>query len=204
MVTLYSKHLIIIMKNTTKLVLFVALLGGFIHLSTGAEGPVNATELATQAQAALAAGDAKGAIKLYEKAIEADPNDPALMTDYANALTVRVGQVNFMAQGMIASKMLKAYKRSVEIDPNHVTGWIGQCRYYLNAPAIAGGSADKAEKYANEVMARVPFLGHVELGLVAEKRGDKTKAAEHFQAALDLMPDHGEAIAGLQRVTAES
>ena len=120
----------------------------------------------------------------------------------ANALTVRINEVNFMAKGMIAGKMLKAYQRSVEIDPNHIVGWIGQCRYYLNAPPIAGGSVDKAETYAREVLNRVPFLGHVEMGLVEEKRGNLE--AEHFSAALADQPEHGEAVAGLKRVTAEA
>lgn len=204
MVTLLYNSLYIIMKCIVKFALIVALFCGINVIIHAADETASATELAAQAEEALAAKDAKAAVQLYEKALAADPDDAKLQTDYANALAVRINEVNFMAKGMIAGKMLKAYERSVELDPNHVVGWIGQCRYYLNAPPIAGGSADKAEKFANEVMARVPFLGHVELGLVAEKRGDKAKAAEHFQAALDLMPDHGEAQAGLKRVTAET
>ncbi len=161
-----------------------------------------ADDLATQAAEALKAKETKTAVQLYEKAVAADPENAKLRTDYAMSLTVRIGEVNFMSQGMIAGKMLKAYKKSVEIDPNHVAGWIGLSRYYLNAPPIAGGSADKAEGYAQEVMKIVPFLGHVEMGLVEEKRGNKEKAAEHFQASLDSNPDHGEAKAGLARVTA--
>ncbi len=161
-----------------------------------------ADSLRQQAAAALADGDAKQAVALYEKALEAAPADASLHTDYAAALAVRIGQVNFMAQGFVAAKMLQAYERSVEIDPNHLTGWIGLCRYYLNAPPIAGGSADKAERYARKVHARVPWLGEVELGLVAEKRGNKEAAATHFRTALADHPDHAEAIAGLQRVTA--
>ena len=126
---------------------------------------------------ALTAKDSKNAIALFEQAIAADPANAPLMTDYAQALTVRINEFNFMAKGMIAGKMLKAYKTSVEIDPNHIVGWIGLSRYYLNAPPIAGGSADKAETYAKEVLARVPFLGNVEMGLVEEKRGNNEKTA---------------------------
>lgn len=158
--------------------------------------------LREQAAAALKAGETKTAVQLYADAVKASPDDASLQTEYANALAQRIGQVNFMAQGMIAGKMLRAYERSVEIDPNHLTGWIGLCRYYLNAPAIAGGSADKAEGYAREVLARVPWLGEVELGLVAEKRGDDEAAATHFRSALETRPDYPEAVRGLQRVTA--
>jgi tetratricopeptide (TPR) repeat protein len=154
---------------------------------------------------ALKAKDTKTAVSLYEQAVAADPENAELLTDYAGSPTVRIGEVNFMAQGMVAGfKMLKAYQRSVEIDPTHVSGWIGLSRYYLNAPPIAGGSADKAEKYAREVLALVPFLGNTEMGLVEEKRGNNDKAAEYFQASLDENPDYGEAKAGLERVTKEA
>ena len=53
-------------------------------------------------------------------------------------------------------------------------------------------------------MALVPFLGNVEMGLVEEKRGNKEKAAEYFRASLADQPDHGEAKAGLERVTKEA
>ncbi|WP_221029438.1 tetratricopeptide repeat protein [Actomonas aquatica] len=171
-----------------------------------AEDPAPAADLPLpeQAAAALEAGETKDAVKLYEKAIKASPDDAQLQTDYAQALGVRIGQVNFMAQGFIASKMLKAYERSVEIDPDHLTGWIGLCRYYLNAPAIAGGSADKAETYAKEVHQRVAWLGEVELGLVAEKRGDLDAAKTHFEAALAAKPGYPEATKALERIAAKS
>jgi Tfp pilus assembly protein PilF len=60
---------------------------------------------------------------------------------------------------------------------------------------------DKATDYANEVKKRLAWLGEVELGLIAEKRGDKAAAADHFRAALAGNPQHGEAIAALERVT---
>ncbi|GAB5559378.1 MAG: hypothetical protein SynsKO_10250 [Synoicihabitans sp.] len=186
------------MKYILRIFVLSAFWGAFTLSAQSAE------ELAAQAADALKAKDTKAAVKLYEEAVAADPENAKLLTDYAMSLTVRIGEVNFMSQGMIAGKMLKAYKKSVEIDPTHVVGWIGLSRYYLNAPPIAGGSADKAEGYAQEVLKLVPFLGHVEMGLVEEKRGNIDKAAEHFRAALEANPDHGEAKASLERVTAKA
>ena len=187
------------MKHILKFALFLILITGFTVV---AHAEATAADLASQAQELLAAKDAKGAITLYEEAIKADPTNAKLQTDYANALGVRINEVNFMVKGMIAGKMLKAYQTSVEIDPNHIIGWIGLSRYYHNAPPIAGGSLDKATSYANEVKKRVAWLGEVELGLIAEKRGEKETAADHFRAALEGNPKHGEAIAALERVTA--
>lgn len=164
----------------------------------------DAADLASQALETLKAGETKESLGLYEQAIEANPNDAELQTMYARALGVRINEVNFMTKGMIAGKMLTAYKKSVEIDPNHIEGWIGLCRYHLNAPPIAGGSADKAEEYASEVMKLMPFLGHVEMGLVAEKRGENESAIEHFEKALELNPEYGEAKQHLERLTKAS
>lgn len=185
----------------TKHILIWALCGAvFNPFVFASEATQTAVEIAAEAAELLEAGETKDAIKRYEDALEVGPESAELQGAYARALTQRIGQVNFMAQGMIARKMLKAYERSVELDPDYVSGWIGLSRYYLNAPAIVGGSADKAEKYAKEVHARVPFLGEVELGLVEENRGNKEAAATHFQAALDLKPDYAPAINGLKRV----
>ncbi len=189
------------MKCIIKFALILVVIAGFT-LVVRAEDAPTAGDLVGQAGALLAAQDSKGAIKLYEDAIKADPTNAELQTLYARALSVRINEVNFMAKGMIAGKMLKAYQTSVELNPDHVEGWIGLSRYYLNAPPIAGGSLEKATTYANEVKKRVSWLGEVELGLITEKAGDKAAAAGHFQAALDGNPQHGEAIAGLKRVTA--
>jgi tetratricopeptide (TPR) repeat protein len=187
----------------TKHILVWALFGAVFNPSIFAEeAALTSVEIAAEAAELLKAGETKDAIKRYEAAIAAGPDSAELQSSYAHALTQRIGEVNFMAQGMIAGKMLKAYQRSVELDPDHIRGWIGLCRYYLNAPAIAGGSAGKAESYAREVHARVPYLGEVELGLVEEKRGNHEVAAAHYQTALELKPDYTPAINGLKRVNA--
>ena len=178
MVKLHINSLFTNMKCFFKILITVALVVSICQYSWAAdEATPSVAELRTQAADALTAKDSKNAIALFEQAIAADPANAPLMTDYAQALNVRINEFNFMAKGMIAGKMLKAYKTSVEIDPNHIVGWIGLSRYYLNAPPIAGGSADKAETYAKEILARVPFLGNVEMGLVEEKRGNNEKAA---------------------------
>jgi Tfp pilus assembly protein PilF len=192
------------MKLPAKIMLLVL---ATLTLSTASwaktvEPNAEAIRLAAEAQTAMASGDTKAAVNLMEKAIQADPTNAALYSQYGTMLSVRIGQVTFMAQGMIAGKMLRAYKKSVELDPNHMAGYIGLCRYYLNAPAIAGGNVNKAETYAREVHARVAWLGSMELALVAEKRGDMEKAAELFRTALKGNPQHRGAIAGLKRVTA--
>jgi tetratricopeptide (TPR) repeat protein len=94
-----------------------------------------------------------------------------------------------MQQAVLAGRMCAAFKRSVEIDPNHVPGYLGLSRYYQNAPAIAGGSMEKAIAFAEEARKRDAFSGTLELGFIAERQGRLDQALGYFGEALRLHPE---------------
>ena len=131
----------------------------------------------------------KEAIELLEQASQLDPKSAAYQFQLGQAISQRMGEVNFMQQGMLAGRMLKAFKRSVEIDPNYVAGYIGLSRYYRNAPAIAGGSTEKAIGYAEEARKRDVFTGTLELGFIADQEGKPEAALAYFEEALRLHPE---------------
>jgi len=132
----------------------------------------------------------KEAVAAYEQAAKLDATKPDYFSALGIALSQRMGEMNFMQQAMTAGKMKKAFEKSVELDPKHVAGLIGLARYYANAPEIAGGSLEKAKEFAGHVHALNPFLGETEYGNVAEKGDDFAGALAHFEAALQLKPDH--------------
>jgi Flp pilus assembly protein TadD len=99
-----------------------------------------------------------------------------------------------MQMATLSGKLKKAFQKSVELDPNHVSGLIGLTRFYTNAPEIAGGSLEKAAEFAARVQQLDPFLGEIELGRVAEKGENYADALAHYEAAAKLKPDN----AGLQ------
>jgi len=163
-----------------------------------------ADALIAQSREAMAAQDHKQALELARQATVAAPDYAKAFSHLGTAYALRIGEVNFMNQAMMSGQMLGAYEKSVELDRNHISGYIGLARYYSNAPAIAGGSLDKAESYAREVAQRIDWLGANELALIAEKRGEKAAAAALFRQSLAGNPNLGEAQAGLARVTAET
>ena len=131
----------------------------------------------------------KEAIGLLEQAGKLDPQKPDYQSRLGSVMSMRMGEVNFMQQGLLAGRMLNAFKRSIELDPNHVPGYIGLARYYENAPEIAGGSLDKAAECAEEARKRDAFAGTLELGFVAERRGQPENALKYFDEALLLRPE---------------
>jgi tetratricopeptide (TPR) repeat protein len=131
----------------------------------------------------------KEAVELLEQAGKLDSQKPDYQSRLGAVISMRMGEVNFMQQGLLASRMLNAFKRSIELDPNHVPGYLGLARYYENAPAIAGGSLEKAAHYAEAVRKRDVFAGTLELGFIAERQDQPDSALNLFDEALLLRPD---------------
>lgn len=125
----------------------------------------------------------KEAVALLKRAVQLSPKDSQLHSALGHALARRIGEVNFVHQGLIAGDMLTAYETAVALDSNNLGAWIGLVRYHAEAPAIAGGSLEKAETYAREVERRDPRLGARELAFVFEKAGRTAEAAEQRKKA---------------------
>jgi Flp pilus assembly protein TadD len=128
------------------------------------------------------------AVTLLEQATKLAPTKPEYFSALGVALNQRMGEVSFIQVPFLATKLRKAFERSVALDPNHLAGLVGLARFYSNAPEIAGGNPEKAGEYAQRVFKLNPFLGEIELGNIAEKGGDFAGALTHFESASQLQP----------------
>jgi tetratricopeptide (TPR) repeat protein len=148
--------------------------------------PVDVEVCTTLAQRKLAAKESKEAVRLMERAAEAQPNRADLQALLGQAISQRIGEVTFIQQGMMSGKLRRAFARAVELEPNNLTGLIGLAYYHLNAPAIAGGSPAKALEYADRVTAVEPFNGALLHGEICARGEHWAEAATHYRAALAL------------------
>lgn len=130
----------------------------------------------------------KEAVEFAERAAEAAPDSAGLQSLLGRALGARIGELAFIQQGFVAPKMLRAFKRSVELDPNHVPGLIGLASYYLYSPAIAGGSYEKAEEYALQVEQLDAFDGARLRAQIRERQEKWSDAATCYRSALAVQP----------------
>lgn len=177
------------MKTKFPLAAFAALmLAAYAAAQTPAE-PTDAVALNKLSLERLEQKNTKEAVDFAEKATKADATKPEYFSQLGIALSVRMGEMNFMQQAMVAGKMRKAFEKSIALDPKHVAGLIGLARYFANAPEIAGGSLEKSKEFADRVHALHPALGEVEYANIAEKGEDYTGALAHFEAALKLKPE---------------
>ena len=132
----------------------------------------------------------KEAVDFADQATKADPTKPEYFSQLGVALSQRMSEVNFLQMAALSGRMRKAFEKSIELDPNHVSGLIGLARFYTNAPEIAGGSLEKAAEFATRVQKLEPFLGEIELGNIAAKDEQYARALAHYEAAASLRPTH--------------
>lgn len=152
--------------------------------------PADVEACTVLAQHKLAAKESKEAVRLMERATAAEPDRAALHALLGQALGQRIGEVTFIQQGLMSGKLRRAFARAIELEPNNLTGLIGLAYYHLNAPAIAGGSSQKALEYAGRVAAVEPFNGALLHGEISARGEAWAEAAGHYRAALALQPAH--------------
>lgn len=176
------------MKTRSYLAVCTVLVLTIVATAQAPAEPTDAAALHQLSLERLQQKNAREAVDFAEKATKADATNPEYFSQLGIALSVRMGEMNFMQQAMTAGKMRKAFEKSVALDPKHVAGLIGLARYFANAPEIAGGSLEKAQEFADRVHALHPALGEVEYANIAEKGEDYTGALAHLETALVLKP----------------
>ena len=144
----------------------------------------------------------KEAIALAEKAVAADPTSALYQSNLGAVLGARMSEVSFMETATLAYRMVAAFKKSVEIDRDHVPGYRALARYYASAPAIGGGSREMAEHYAHEAQKRDEFVGTFELAAIAERFKDWPRALAGYTKAAELQPANATVTEKLKRVRA--
>lgn len=155
-------------------------------LTTGATP--DAAALGLLAEVRLKQKQTKEAITLLERATQAAPTNPDLFAQLGTTIAQRMGEVSFMQQASLSGKMRRAFEKAVELKPDHLDALVGLTRYFSNAPAIAGGSAEKAREFALRVQKVNPYLGEMELGRLDEKAEQPDAALARYAAAGKLDP----------------
>ncbi len=124
----------------------------------------------------------------FEEAIDTNNKVAEYYTWYGNTLGIIAGDANFLKQGMLAPKMKGAWEKAVTLDPSAIEPRESLIRYYLQAPAIAGGSVDKAIEIANQIVKLKPAEGHRQLGNIYFKEKRMVEAEKEFIAMAKADP----------------
>ncbi len=120
--------------------------------------------------------------EFFEEAIETNNKVADYHTWYGNTLGTIANDASFFKQATLAPKMKSAWETAVALDPAAIDPRTSLILYYLQAPAIAGGSVEKAIEMANEVKRLKPAEGHRQLGNIYYREKKFAEAEKEFIA----------------------
>lgn len=152
--------------------------------------PKNAEAWVLLARLRLRQDRAKDAVDAAEEAVDLAPGSAQAHYWLGNAYGNRIGQVGMLSQATMAPRLRDAFETAVKLDPQLHDARASLVEFYLQAPAIAGGSVDKARAQAAELARRDPPRGHYARGRLAQHDGDAKAATEAFLAAFRARPEN--------------
>jgi tetratricopeptide (TPR) repeat protein len=120
--------------------------------------------------------------EFFETAIDTNDKVADYHTWYGNTLGTIAADANLFKQASLGPKMKSAWEKAVALDPKTVDARESLIQYYLQAPAIAGGSVDKAIEMANEIKKIKPAEGHRQLGNIYYREKKYAEAEKEFIA----------------------
>ncbi len=103
------------------------------------------------------------AIQQAEKAVSLDHKSGEFQAALADAVVSKVGssQAGMFAKMSLARRFRKEVDLALQLDPNNLDANSDLLEYYLEAPAMAGGSVQKAFEIADRMVRANPVRGYL-------------------------------------------
>jgi tetratricopeptide (TPR) repeat protein len=133
-------------------------------IETGSAGPADA--LVAAARQALAEDRTNEAIELLERAIERDGTRAELHLWRGRAYARRAEQASAFKRAWFAGIARGAFTRTLELEPGNLAAHRALMEFYLEAPAVAGGSLERAVEQAEQIVRLDPDEGSRALALL--------------------------------------
>ncbi len=115
------------------------------------------------------------------------------VSDYHLWLANSVGQqaqnASVVRQPFMARRIKAEYERAVELDPRSIEARSGLITYYVQAPAVMGGSVDKAREQARAITALDVVQGHMANARIAWADKDTVGTERYWRQAIAAIPD---------------
>ena len=152
--------------------------------------PKSADVRILQARLLLQQDKSDDAIDAASEAVDLAPDNAQAHFWLGNAYGTRIGQVGTMSQAFMAPKLRDAFERAIALDPGLHEARSSLMEYYLQAPAVVGGSVDKARQQAAELVRRDPPRGHYARARLAMHDQQPEAAAKAYVAAWQARPEN--------------
>lgn len=136
----------------------------------------------------LIKGDHDAASKRFSTAIEHDPQNSIYHLWLGKTNIQKLQSASFFEQGIIANRAKNNFQKAVQYDPSNVEARLNLAGYYLNAPAIAGGSIKKAIEQAREIIHNDAKQGHLMLARIYAYEEEYDQALQEYEVLITIDP----------------
>lgn len=139
-------------------------------------------------EAMIADGQAEALEELMESALKEDPDSAQAHYWLGRAELASIDDASAFRKLGLARSARKNLEKAVSLDPALVPARISLARYYLEAPAIAGGDDDAAMDQAEQILALDAAAGYRIKGAIARSEEDYEQAVSWMRQALAAGP----------------
>jgi Tfp pilus assembly protein PilF len=146
-----------------------------------------------QGRAAMGRGDSDAAIEILEKAVAQSPKSAEAHYWLASAYGAKVQAGGMFAAAQYASNIKEEFEKAVALDPKYVDARYGLVQVYAGAPALMGGSYEKASEQAKEIKAIDPVVGHRAYAFIYSQQSKLDLANKEYVDAIREQPNSGKA-----------
>jgi tetratricopeptide (TPR) repeat protein len=128
-------------------------------------------------------------IPACEKATSLEPDNGLYHLWLGRIYGEKADHASFLSAASLAGKVRTEFERAVELSPNNREARTDLAEFYLEAPAIVGGSKDKARAQAALLAPMNPAIAHWVTARIAERSKDNAAAEQEYRAAIEA--SHG-------------
>ena len=157
-------------------------------MATAQRDSVKAREAYLEGRAAIREKRIPAAIDAFSRATKLDQRSEYFVW-LGHAHTRDISTASFLRQPIIARRIRSAYDKAVELDSTNVEAAESRVEYYMNAPGIAGGGADKARAEATRLKKLDAERGDIMFGFIEEREGRLESAQSMYKSVLQASTD---------------
>jgi len=126
------------------------------------------------------------AVPFYSKLTKLEPSNAEYFYKYGGALGMQAKEANkFKALSML-DDVKAAFRKTIQLNPNHIGARWALLEIYIQVPGIVGGSESKAKKYANELLKISPVDGYLSKGHIEEYFNRYSNAEKYYLKAIEV------------------
>lgn len=126
-------------------------------------------------------GDLDDAIEHGEVAVELDDKNADYHFNLGVLYAEDASDASIFRAPFIAGNIKEQFRRTIELNPDHLEGRIGLTQFYIQAPSISGGDLDKALEQANIVLTMDEMQGRFLLSQIYINKEDVKNAEVQFK-----------------------